>query len=94
MSHPVDEPGDRRQENGMQQQQRNQPEWENPQNWSGPRWLGVYSGRNDTLTWVPKRIPGMGWTVNVGRPAGVFWLVGTIVGIPLLMVLVTVLAGS
>lgn len=75
----------------MDQQQINRSEWEDQRNWSGPIWLGVYFSKNDTRTWVPKRIPGMGWTINVGRSSGVLWLVGTIIGIPLLVVLATVL---
>ena len=75
----------------MDQQQINKLEWENQQNWSGPSWLGVYFSKNDTRTWVPKRIPSMGWTINVGGSAGVFWLIGIIIGVPLLVVLVTVL---
>lgn len=71
----------------MNQQQINRAEWEDERNWSGPRWLGVYFSKNDTRTVVPKRIEGMGWTINVGRPGGVFALVGVIVGIPLLIIL-------
>lgn len=76
----------------MNQQQINQSEWENQQNWSGPVWLGIYFSRIDTRSWVPKRIPGMGWTLNVGRQAGLFRLIGTIIGIPLLIVLIMVFA--
>ena len=77
----------------MDQQQTNRAEWENPQNWSGPKWLSVYRSRRDTRTWVPKQIPSMGWTVNLGRTAGVVWLAGFAVGIPLLIVLVSIMAG-
>ena len=78
----------------MNQQQINKMEWENPLNWSGPLWLCVYSSRKDTRTWVPKRIPAMGWTVNLGRKAGVAWLAGILAGIPLLIVLVSVFSRS
>lgn len=73
----------------MDQDRINQAEWENPDNWSGPRWLGVYCSRTDTRVVVPKRIPVMGWTVNLGRKAGVVVLLGTLVGIALLVVLGT-----
>lgn len=78
----------------MEQRQINRMEWENPLNWSGPRWLGIYSSKRDTRTWVPKRIPTMGWTVNLGRRAGVVWLAGILAGIPLLIILITVITNS
>jgi len=40
----------------------NQQEWERPENWTG--WLGVYRSPRDTRTWVPKRNPALGWTLN------------------------------
>lgn len=78
----------------MNQQHINNAEWEDERNWSGPRWLGVYFSKKDTRTVVPKRIVSMGWTVNLGRPSGVFILVGIIVGIPLLVILATVFGGQ
>ncbi len=72
----------------MNQQQINEAEWANPDNWSGPQWLGVYSSKRDSRTWVPKRYPMLGWTVNVGRTTGVLSLAAILVGIPLLIVLV------
>jgi uncharacterized membrane protein len=78
----------------MNQQMINQAEWENPDNWSGPAWLSVYFSKRDSRIWVPKQMPWMGWTVNLGRPGGVAWLVVTIIGLPLLVVLVIVLAGA
>ena len=75
----------------MDQRQINQAEWENPQNWSGPKWLCAYFSKNDSRTWVPKRTPGMGWTVNLGKTAGVLWLTGFLVGIPLLIILSVIL---
>jgi len=71
----------------MDQDLINQAEWENPDNWSGPRWLGLYCSRTDTRVVVPKRIPLMGWTVNFGRPAGVLVLMVAVVGIALLVIL-------
>lgn len=78
----------------MDQRMINMAEWENERNWSSPPWLGVYSSRIDSRILVPKRISGMGWTLNVGRPAGVFLLVVAVVGIPLLFILAAVLGGS
>jgi hypothetical protein len=44
-----------------------QSEWGNPQNWTGPRWLSVYFSKADTRTWIPKQIPTMGMTLNLGK---------------------------
>ncbi len=71
----------------MEQNEINRAEWENPDNWTGPKWLSVYFSKKDTRTWVPKQIPALGWTVNLGKTAGVFWLVGFVVGLPLLIIL-------
>lgn len=68
----------------MTQHEVNRAEWENPANWSDAL-VGVYFSKRDTRTWVPKRPPGIGWTLNLGRPAGAWWLVGLIAGPPLLM---------
>ena len=77
----------------MTQDQINFNEWSNPDNWSD-NFLGFYFSKRDSRVWVPKRLPWMGWTVNLGRPGGVAWLVATIIGLPLLVVLVIVLAGA
>ena len=74
----------------MAQDEINQQEWHNPDNWSGPKWLSVYFSKKDSRTWVPKQIPSMGWTINLGKTAGVCWLMGVIIGIPLLIIIVTV----
>ena len=60
----------------MDQQAINQTEWANPANWSGPRWVSVYFSKRDSRVWVPKQIPRFGWTINLGRCAGVVWLIG------------------
>ena len=73
----------------MDQYEVNRTEWENPDNWTGPKWISVYFSKRDTRTWVPKQIPALGWTVNLGKTAGVFWLVGFVVGLPLLVILLT-----
>lgn len=74
----------------MNQLQINEAEWADERNWSGPRWLGCYFSKRDTRTVVPKRIPGMGWTINLGRSSGVLVLVAILVGIPLLVVLLSI----
>lgn len=60
----------------MTQDDINQAEWDDPANWSPPRWLGIYFSKTDTRNWVPKPIPILGWTVNLGRPGGVAWGLG------------------
>jgi uncharacterized membrane protein len=54
----------------MNQDQINQAEWENPENWSGPRAFAAYFSKRDSRTVVPKRLTWMGWTVNLGTTAG------------------------
>jgi uncharacterized membrane protein len=71
----------------MDQKELNHAEWTDPHNWSGPKWLSVYFSKKDTRTWVSKQIPAMGWTINLGKTAGVLWLVVFMVGLPLLIVL-------
>ena len=76
----------------MDQNEINQAEWENPANWTaGPKWLCVYFSHKDSRTWVPKRIPWMGTTINLAKPSGVAWLIGFILGIPLFIVVVSIL---
>lgn len=72
----------------------NLAEWENQENWSGPKWASVYFSKRDTRTVVPKQLPWMGWTVNLARTAGVFWLMGVLVGIPLLVIVIVLLTGG
>ncbi len=59
----------------MNENEINQAEWQNPLNWSGPKWLSVYFSKRDTRVLVPKQMPWMGGTLNLGRTAGVVWLV-------------------
>ena len=59
----------------MDQSEVNSSEWNNLDNWAGPKWLSVYFSKNDTRVWVPKQLPWTGWTLNLGRAAGVGWLV-------------------
>ncbi|MFM1902144.1 MAG: hypothetical protein RLZZ440_44 [Planctomycetota bacterium] len=72
----------------MSQAEINDAEWRNPDNWSG----GFYFSKRDTRTWVPKRIPAMGWTLNIGTRAGAAWMVALLVGLPIFMVIVMGLA--
>ena len=61
-------------------------EWKNPDNWTGPKWLSVYFNKRDRRVWVPKQIPGLGWTINLGRPGGVALLFAVIIGLPLIII--------
>lgn len=67
----------------MDQSSINQAEWQNPDNWSG----GFYFSKRDSRTWVPKKIPAMGWTINIGTPAGAAWMFGLLVGLPIFIVI-------
>ena len=57
----------------MSLDEQNRAEWENPENWGGPDWMTIYFSKNDTRTWVPKRLPWMDWTLNLGQAGGVYW---------------------
>ncbi|MDZ4198662.1 MAG: DUF5808 domain-containing protein [Kiritimatiellia bacterium] len=72
----------------MKQQEINQAEWENSENWS----FGLYFSKKDTRTWVPKSIPWMGWTLNLGTRAGALWMLGFLIGLPVLMIVLMGLA--
>jgi uncharacterized membrane protein len=63
-------------------------EWANPANWRG--WLGWYRSRRDSRTWVPKRNPGLGWTLNFARSAA-WWSVLGLSIVPLAFVLLLLL---
>lgn len=58
----------------MDRSERNARAWQNPDNWIGPRWLGLYRAADDDRLWVPKVPRGLGWTVNLAKPAGVAML--------------------
>ena len=70
----------------MQDRAPNQAEWSNPANWSG--W--IYFSKKDSRLWVPKRIPALGWTINLGHRHGPHWLMGTFGGIILLIIAIYV----
>ena len=72
----------------MDQDQVNRAEWEDSDNWSGPKAISVYFSKRDSRTWVPKQIPNIGWTINLGKTAGVYWLIGFLVGIPTLFLVI------
>ena len=74
----------------MDQKEINQAEWSNPANWS----CGFYFSKKDSRTWVPKSIPWMGWTLNIGRTAGACWLLGFIIGLPLLIIVLQIVSGG
>jgi uncharacterized membrane protein len=65
----------------MDQHAINNAEWMNPSNWTGPKWLSVYFSKRDSRAWVPKQVRALGWTVNLGQPAGVRWFLGIVAGI-------------
>lgn len=54
----------------MNAESQNRSEWENPENWARPRWLGLYFSPKDSRTWVPKYPKALGWTVNLAQPKG------------------------
>jgi uncharacterized membrane protein len=63
-------------------------EWRDPRNW---RARIFYVAPRDPRLWVPKRPPGIGWTLNFSRPAS--WLVlALILGVPLVVALVPALS--
>jgi uncharacterized membrane protein len=69
----------------MDQNEINKAEWNNPENWS----LGLYFSKKDTRTWVPKSIPFLGWTMNLGKTSGALWMIGLLIGLPLVAILLT-----
>ena len=66
----------------------NQAEWSNPRNWTGPKWFSVYFSKRDSRAWVPKQIPWMGPTVNLGNPRGAFALLAIVTAIIIALVVV------
>ena len=70
----------------------NAAEWNNPLNWTGPKWFSVYFSKRDSRAWVPKQIPAMGWTVNLGNPRGAFTLLAIVVAIIIALTVVITLS--
>lgn len=76
----------------MSQQDINQKEWEKDENWTeGGKLLTVYFSHTDSRVWVPKRIPAMGWTLNLAKRGGVAWFIGLLLLPTFIMVSVVVL---
>jgi hypothetical protein len=50
--------------------------WEDPANWTT---IGLYRCADDPRWWVPKRVPWMGWTVNVAHRGAVLVLFGILI---------------
>ncbi len=63
----------------MDRSERNARAWQNPDNWIGPRWLGLYRSADDDRLWVPKVPRALGWTVNLARPAGALILMALVI---------------
>ena len=61
----------------------NDAEWSDPENW-GEGFFGFYFSRRDSRLWVPKRHPGLGWTLNMGHPRAGAVLLGFILTAALL----------
>jgi len=47
----------------------NRAEWGNPDNWST-----IYFSKKDSRTWVPKKNPRHGSTINFGSSSGARWI--------------------
>ncbi len=64
----------------------NEAEWRSPNNWSF-RWRvpNIYFSKRDSRVFVPKRIPGFGWTLNLGHWQGPVSLLGIILLILLII---------
>jgi uncharacterized membrane protein len=60
--------------------------WDDPSHWHGG-WLGLYVNPDDPRTWVPKRRPAFGWTLNFAHAKSRWWLAGIVGGVALLAVL-------
>jgi serine/threonine protein kinase/transglutaminase-like putative cysteine protease len=70
----------------------NEAEWNNPRNWTGlTRWKSpsIYFSKRDSRVLVPKRIPALGWTVNLGNPRGAALLLGIFFAVIGLIVVIT-----
>ena len=70
----------------MNRSERDEAEWLDPDNWRGG-WLGFYVAPRDSRVWVPKKLPGMGWTLNFAHPQSWLWLLALLAS-PLVVVIV------
>lgn len=75
-----------------EQRKINREQWRNPENWGGPKWLCVYFSKRDSRVWVPKRIPWMGWTLNLAKNGGVYWLFLLILFLVLLPIVICIIS--
>ena len=67
--------------NPATQHELNDQQWHDAANWSGPAWMALYFSKQDTRLWVPKRVPALGWTINLGHPKGPAVMLGIFGGI-------------
>ncbi|MCW8929981.1 MAG: hypothetical protein OQL19_07080 [Gammaproteobacteria bacterium] len=51
------------------QDEQNNAEWKSSNNWSS-----IYFSKKDSRTFVPKRNPKLGQTINFGSPSGARWI--------------------
>ena len=58
----------------MRQTEIDDAEWQNPKNWHA----GLYFSRRDSRSFVEKRTPVYGATVNFARPAGYGFILGVL----------------
>jgi hypothetical protein len=73
----------------MNQKETNQQEWSSPSNW---RW-SFYRSARDSRLWVPKRIPTLGWTLNLAHPRAATWLALFGLWLCLIIVLIAAVGG-
>jgi len=39
-------------------------------------------------------VKDLGWTLNIGRPAGAYWLLGFLIGLPVFIVVIHIMAAG
>ncbi len=70
----------------------NDPMHDDPAHWTrGP--IKLYFARDDRRFIVPKYHRALGWTINLGHPAGGVAVLGLILVVPLMLALATALHG-
>ncbi len=67
--------------NQLTQHELNDQQWHDAANWSGPAFMALYFSKQDTRLWVPKRVPALGWTINLGHPKSAAVMLGIFGGI-------------
>ena len=72
----------------MTQREIDDAEWRNAANWHGG-FLGVYYSKRDSRSFVPKRNPIMGVTINFARPGGIAFMTGILGFAAMMVVLAT-----